>query len=167
MVFSQLTYLSNTAYVGVSYMAGSGMHRPQHTFLQNALVDSPMLNMRFPPVKEEFLIFFASQLPLYCLGCVFQILLGHVQSDHLQLPLLVCPHHHLHHRNNQNQHILHGLLGGLFLFPALWGWFAAETHQEHPTLLGLADCIQRVCDYHEKYTVSKWLPLHNTLVVSV
>ena len=101
------------------------------------------------------------------LGSVLQILLGHVQSDHLQLPLLVRPHHHLHYGNNQDQHILHGLLGGLFLFPALWRGSAAEAHQEHPSLLGLADCIQRVCDHHEEYTVSKWFSLHNILVVSV
>lgn len=103
---------------------------------------------------------------LWWFGFVFQIILRHVQSDHLQLPLLVCPHNHLHHGDNQDQHLLHGLLGGLLLFPALWGWFAAETHQEHPALLGLADCIQRFCDYDEKHIISKCLPLYNTFVVS-
>lgn len=91
-------------------------------------------------------------------GSVLQIVPGHVQSDHLQLSLLVRAHSHLHHRDDQDQHLLHGLPGGLLLLPALRGRFAAKAHQEHPAILGLADRIQRLCDHDEKHTVSKWLP---------
>lgn len=50
-----------------------------------------------------------------------QVLLRHVQSSHLQLPLLVRLDDHLHHGHDPNQHLLHGLPGGLFLLPALRG----------------------------------------------
>lgn len=83
---------------------------------------------------------------------------GHIHGGHLQLPLLVRAHRHLHHWDDPHQHLLHGLSGGLLLLPGSSGRLAAETHQEHPVLLGLADHLQRsLHDHNEKHTVSKGL----------
>ena len=115
-----------------------------------------------PRLEHPDLVWLHSVLSL---GFIVQVVPGHVQGGHLQLPLLVRAHHHLHHWDDPYQHLLHGLPGGLLLFPALWGRLAAETHQEHPALLGLADRLQRLRDHNEKHTVCKWLVPCNTFAV--
>lgn len=55
----------------------------------------------------------------------------------------------------QDQYLLYGLPGGLFLLP-VGGWRpAAETCQVHLGVLGLFDWLQRICHHYEEYSVGK------------
>lgn len=57
----------------------------------------------------------------------------------------------------QDQYLLYGLPGCLFLLPVGGRRLAAKTGQIHPALLGLFDWLQRVCHHHEEHFVSKCL----------
>lgn len=93
---------------------------------------------------------------MHCLTSVLQVLLGHAEGHHVQLPVLVRPHHHLHHGHNEDQRLLHGLPGGVLLLPALWWRAAAEANQKDPALLGLPDRIQHFRDHHEEHFVGEY-----------
>lgn len=58
----------------------------------------------------------------------------------------------------QDQYLLYGLPGGMFLLPVGGRRPAAETSQIHPGVLGLSDWLQCVCHHHEEYSVGK---MHN------
>lgn len=79
-----------------------------------------------------------------------QVVFGHVEGDHVQLPVLVCLDHYLHHGYHTHQYFLHGLPGGVFLLPAVWRRAATQTHQEDLALLGLPDSLQRLCHHNEE-----------------
>lgn len=89
-----------------------------------------------------------------------QVVPRHAEGHHVQLPVLVRPHHHLHHGDHTYQRLLYGIPGGLLLLPALWWRVVTEADQKDPALLGLLDRLQRLRHHHEEHLVCEELNLN-------
>lgn len=76
-----------------------------------------------------------------CLFVCVQVVFGHGKGVSLQSFLLAGVVSHLYHRHHQDQYILFGLSGGLFLLHVVWRNITAAAGEICPQIMGLSDSV--------------------------